>query len=1085
MKLPFVARTFAVVLSCGALLPVPTTAVEPDTAGLSGPELARLLPDPIAGPRAFHELWNRAHPTSHVDIAAFERNHYDPEVVVCPQEDGAPPLYVVLYGFLDRARPSWEPRYEISNPSELFDPGGIRPPPRPWDLPAIAVFTSDGAEIKPFGGNNCLNPPGRMADLNGDGFVERADHSNYGIAGIDHAAALEIVAVAPVLRPLLAVLYNWEDDEWTYRFTDADGDGVFGVELGPKTPRGMRAKIAYAWDPATRSYVGPAGTDGDHFRRLDAAVDPFRELERLKKNGLSFPSDPDFADERLLAGTSWERKGLEPPKPEDLSGPYRKTSLRNLTDAEILRYMGDGKNASELEQAARLTNHSPNAFWTMPPKEAALALVDANRSPLHRDLYALAADDRDGGVPPDVCSVAFTYVSDKSYFDVDEHFFLRADPKRSYLAFAKSENGGLVFFNFIRHRPVYDFRLCELDYVEARHWVHVLWWLDRVRSHRANPPESSGTAWSSADGKGGLVFRDAAGETVFRREGTLWCDHAAERWTDDYSPEVFLNIASFLFVSAFPDRLGERWSGLAPRPEVRSCGFDASACSPPETGAFPEQTAAFLDLFVPDQTALSLAIAREAVRAAGHFADASLEPRLAKILDSLPVPAPKRSRKDLQAEIDRLRSIPPSDPGWPDAQDRQSALHDELMAGYRDTGADDVQSLRDAITLSLRMIRSANELDALQAWACTRDPGAAWALQRLRDLDRPRYVAALEWWVSNSSKNWARQAFDAIACEDAPRASEIARNIAADSRPDLAVTSFAQLSQANELPDGPQRIAALIRVALATNSHWQERGRAIEWLVPPDQPLKYPGPEIDEALVQLLDPARADAIVNWTLGKACMALARRERADAFDAMADVLVSLEDPLVYDDVLDALVQLAQVDPPRFNPRLRKILRPQLRRTNKRVTSLLMAAWSADLRKLKPDVERIATSGPDDYESERAHCCGGDESPVDDRFHLARQIAALWNEDDPATEARLLLAFGFHRIPDVSGAPSSASAARLDAELRRLARTMTPAQLAQANAFLDGLRPAQPDPESAGQTARAEFVERAGRALRPAAP
>ena len=1078
--------TLAALLLLRLAGPAPATAADLPYPERSGPDLVQLLLDSNTCSQAYHELWNRANPTNPVTYDAFVDDHYDPEAIVCPQENGKPPLYVVLCGFLSRSRPALEPQYEIDNPSELFSPGTSPSPPRSWDMPLIEVFTAAGKRITPFGGDNCLEPLGRMADLNGDGLVERADHANCFVRGIDNAMVLEIAVVAPKPRPLLCVLYNWGEDEWTYRFTDADDDGIFDVELGPKTLHGMKPNVRYAWDPESKTYLGPEGEEGDHFRRLATSNDLFRSLHRLKKAGLTFPPDPDFKDERSLARNPWEQRGAEKPTAETLSKPYRPGSLRNLTHEEILRYMGDGKNAAELEQASILTNRVPDAFWTSAPEDAALAFVDANRYPVHRDLYALAVDGRDGQKPPDSCSVAFTCISDKSYFDVDAHYFLRVDPKRSYLALARSEDGGIVFFNFIHNRPVYDFRLCELDYEEARHLAHALWWLDRVRSHRETPPpDGLGSGFSTADGHGGIVFRNAAGEEIFRREDTLWSDHVAERWKDDYSPDVFLNLASHIFYSAFPNRLGERWARLAPPKPPRADGFDPSACPPPESATLPEQTAAFLGMYSPDSTALSLAIAREAVRAAGQFAEASLEPRLVEILAQLPIPAPTRSRKDIEAEMEPLRAIPYDQPDGREAADRLSRLHEELMASYRDTGADDVQSLRDSIELSLRQIRKANDFDVLQAWACTREPGAAWALQRLRTVDPTRYMAALEWWLRNSTETWARQAFDAITCEDEPRAREIAREIVPDARPDLAVSSFAQLAQASDLPDGPRRIAALIRIALSTNSYWQERGRAIELLVPPDQPLKYPDPEIDEALVRLFDPALADDLTNWTLGEACQALARRGRTDSFEAMARTLMPRADLFVCHQVLQALVQLAQADPQRLAPRLLAILRAQLRHTNKSVPELLMDAWAADLRKLLPDVERIATSGPDDYESERANCYGGEASAVDDRFHLARQIAALWNEEDPATAAKLLLAFGFHQARNLSVDSRPEQAVRMDAELSRLARTLAPEQRPQAAAFLEWLRTTQIDPAHADQDPRAKFLERAASALLPPAP
>ncbi|NLG35539.1 MAG: hypothetical protein GX548_09325 [Lentisphaerae bacterium] len=1041
--------------------------------------------DPDTRPHAFHELWNRTHPTNQVDLASFEANHYAPDIMVCPQENGKPSLHLVLYGFLPRERFSTDPCYETPHPEELFDPKGNQPPPRPWDLPAIVVYAADGREIQPFGGDNGLVPPGRIDDINGDGLVERADHSNCHVPGISSVSVLEVVVVAPSPRPLLTVLFNWGADEWTYRFTDADRDDILEIELGPKTRRGMIPKITYSWDPESRVYVGPDGAPGNHFLRLDPVADVYDHFDRLQTEGLSFPPDPDYENPTRMPDCPWERRGMVKPAPEDLSRPYRYASLQDLSSEGILSFMGGGRNARDLEQSIILSNHVPDAFWSLPPKEAAFAFADANRYPIHRDLYALAIDDRDGLSPPDAGSIAVSQIHDKSYSDVDTHYFLRVDPERSCLAYSRPENGSGMFLSLGESQPTFDFRLCELDYPDARHIAHVLWWLDRLRSHRDNPPDNLGSSWSSADGQTSLDFRSADGSLVLHRDGTLWSDHIAERWQQEYTPEVFVNLADHLFYDPLRDRLGEAWSAQAPKRPAAFCRPDGSACLPSTPPDLPPLTPSLLNLFTPDQTHLSLAIARDAVRAAGETADSSLEAPLAALLSQIPDLPPKRTRQDIEAELQPLKDLLPSDPDWTESQPLKNRLHDELMDSYRDTGANDFHSLRSAIELSLRQIRSANDLDTLDAWARTKDPGADWAIRRLRHLDHGRYVETLEWWVHHSESHRARHAFNLLARENSARAGETAAEPSVTTRDDLAAAAFTQLARATDMPDGPPRIEALIRVALSTNSYSEERGRAIDLLAPSDQPLKYPNPEIDETLLRLMDPAMADRIVNWTLGKACLALARRGRTDTFDAMADTLTSLKDPAVYPYVLQALVQLAQLDPPRFHPRLADLLQPQFRHTNQSIPELLMAAWAADLRQLQPDIERIATSGPDDYESERAHSYGGHPSDVDDRFHLARQIASLWNEKDPATKARLLLAFGFHQASNLCVNPRPEQTFRMETELSRLAPTLSPDHHRQVTEFIKWLRSSQINPAYLDRDPRAAFLTRAAAILSPPPP
>lgn len=118
---------------------------------------------------------------------------------------------------------------------------------------------------------------------------------------------------------------------------------------------------------------------------------------------------------------------------------------------------------------------------------------------------------------------------------------------------------------------------------------------------------------------------------------------------------------------------------------------------------------------------------------------------------------------------------------------------------------------------------------------------------------------------------------------------------------------------------------------------------------------------------------------------------------------------------------------------------------------VTDLLMAVWSADLRGLKADLERIATSGPDDYEDERAHSCGGKARAIEGRFHLARKILSLWNEEDPMTRCRLLLAFGFNNAYEFVEAPVTERLARMKIELAKTAQILTREQRKEVSDFL----------------------------------
>ena len=113
--------------------------------------------------------------------------------------------------------------------------------------------------------------------------------------------------------------------------------------------------------------------------RLSQLHTQFKLFKRFKKAGLTFPKDPDYVDRHIRMDDPWAKRGQKMPSSKDLSKPYRHASLKALSNADIVRYMGDGNSISELKWANVLKTHIPTNFWTLDPKSAALATADANR----------------------------------------------------------------------------------------------------------------------------------------------------------------------------------------------------------------------------------------------------------------------------------------------------------------------------------------------------------------------------------------------------------------------------------------------------------------------------------------------------------------------------------------------------------------------------------------------------------------------------------------------------------------------------------------------------------------------------------
>ena len=729
----------------------------------------------------------------------------------------------------------------------------------------------------------------------------------------------------------------------------------------------------------------------------------------MKKTKIEFPEDPDFIDEHDT--DSLLQNGRKKSSADNVSKPYKKTSLKNLTDEAIIEYMGKRKNMSELDYASVKTIRIPAGFWLMDPKSAALATAKENQDSSDRPYRRLEVNDPTTNPLPVACSIDLTVESERFYCGLDTHYFLRADPEKSYLAFTESNERGSAF----------DFRFVEMKYAEAAHLAQTIWWLYWVRSQGVFLGlDSSGVMHiSSGGGKSSLIFRDGAGKDILVFDGASSSRDVREmRWSEDFNQRRFFYFADSLVVNALMEHLGEQWSRYySDSSKKYPCLLGQPEYEQDELIRIQAVTETFLDLFSPDQTRISFAIVKESARVAGNEVFADLLDKLVAIQKRLRVlKTPERPKNLLEVD------------------------------------ANNVKALKDAVALSIKKIRNADNLNVLQIWASSDDSGSDWALERLKEKDKKRYLAALEWELKNTKNRWTRQfTFNSITWVDKGRAVEIAKKIVSE-KGDILVPASEYLMKTGNVTDESKWIETLIAAALNTESESSDRDKAIELLVPPDQPLRFPSREIDDALFKLMNSEQGDRSWSTTIGEASLALARRGRTEYFTNFVETLKKTKGYGDFEMVLSAIVLLSQSDPNKYYPQLKEIVKKQLKGTNSE-KFLVMAIWSADLREFKSNLERISTSGPADYEDKRAGSCAeGGRVLEGNRFHVARKIVSLWNEKDLLTRCKLLLAFGLNDAYYYVEKPKPDWVYRMKTELSKMAKELTPDQKKQVSAFLD---------------------------------
>ena len=319
--------------------------------------------------------------------------------------------------------------------------------------------------------------------------------------------------------------------------------------------------------------------------------------------------------------------------------------------------------------------------------------------------------------------------------------------------------------------------------------------------------------------------------------------------------------------------------------------------------------------------------------------------------------------------------------------------------------------LRQALIVALHKFSAAGNLDKLQAWAQSEEPGWSWAVARLRNDDARRCRAAIEWHLARTKGPAKQDLLQAIAMLDRQEAAKVAERSPQGRKVHSTRPMQPELDRAKAIADPDKRIDALIRIVLAPEDKNGQRIDAIGLLVPHNEPLKYPDKKIDEALIALFEPRFAKSIaVADMFDRVCRLLALRGRVEYFDRMLQIVSHEDFDYSREHMLVSLVPLAQRGGAEQRAKLSPEIRRCLKETSEDVTPFVLCIYALDLRQWKPELEKMATAGPEDYEGGQASSRGDNATPVTARSHAAHKIVAIWNEKDPLVRAKLLIAFGF---------------------------------------------------------------------------
>ncbi len=552
------------------------------------------LPRPVLGKRfvkrllapetrsdAFYELILRAEENDplprwrNLPRMVFDDAMEDIRVTECPGRDGDAPLYLVTY------KENFEKWFNASHPHALSSiPEDLYPPTveelrrmaglnaargtahlskaslnepiwRPDLDGKVLIFVDANGQIQwPHGGDNLGGPGSIIADLTGDGVLERIDQERYGFKdpGDKHTTfqVLQVRTIETTPKVLLTVVFNWHPESldaanrWWYDVRKKPGDPLPVIVLGPQHGADEggpieKSVVEYHWDKAAGRYIGPDGRKGDHFRRLDVTTldetwPKIAELQKEKSLGYPLLSEvPPGKPEPAADAAPVPLPGAWKHWPK-----YEHHSLAAMSDEDLFQWQYGGEPERDNPATQWSSVVIPPALRKLSPRDAALELAEANRTNAHRKQYDLILVNKDTPPPRDGVLV----LDAASGWSGSYQELIRLDRKQA------------------------EWWRCTPDGGESGRWSHyvdtggtlrwlaeVIAWLDRVRTvpRFIEPAQNESEVWESDHSRAGIVWQtkcDGCKPLEYRCEPQI----AGRQWKGPYTRLVAGTLAVNLWL---------------------------------------------------------------------------------------------------------------------------------------------------------------------------------------------------------------------------------------------------------------------------------------------------------------------------------------------------------------------------------------------------------------------------------------------------------------------------------------------------------------------------------------------------------
>lgn len=262
----------------------------------------------------------------------------------------------------------------------------------------------------------------------------------------------------------------------------------------------------------------------------------------------------------LVFWTSWMCVDLSSARAQDsptstaTAAPPTFESLKGKSDGELVQLLLGGKSVWKLEREEQRANevktHFPDRFSEMPPKDAALALVQENCNLKLKQHLTISVRD-ENAQPPEKGRVQLRL--EYGYYNVPREALLNLESAgtASTLKYSVVEMRGSVKRSRVEDALRRTTR-CQLDAEEVRRLYQIIWWLGRIQFARPEQgPETDEVTTSriiASHSTSGKLSVEPGGPR--KRKFTLCPASLSECYYETFDNDLYAGFVDFILRDA-------------------------------------------------------------------------------------------------------------------------------------------------------------------------------------------------------------------------------------------------------------------------------------------------------------------------------------------------------------------------------------------------------------------------------------------------------------------------------------------------------------------------------------------------------